>query len=351
MAKDVLITPASGLIEFKDNEGNVDSSIQLNDSNVLVITGTISLGDLAADVYIGDGINEVDIVYEQNGGIYGLAGKTLTLGLANSYLSLAANITSGANITGNVRGGNLTTAGSVYVGTRGQLYDDGNFHIHNNASGDAIWINTNAAQLNLLAEATGGGSVGTGVGIGTSTLTGFVTIQGVKSWTTASSYGYLVNNVTYSGRYTGGSQTISDVSLYANGRLMGIEVDALSDERAKNIQGNIPLDVALTFVKEVDGILYTWNRDAIEGNDTGLKSGFSAQRVHKAGFGHMISMMPNDKLVETTDADGWTSPDKTQLAMNYSQAIPYHHTVIKHLLDRIEQLEATVAKLTNGPQG
>jgi len=114
MAKDVLITPASGLIEFKDAGGNVDSSIQLNDSNVLVITGTISLGDLAADVYIGDGVNEVDIVYEQNGGIYGLSGKTLTLGLANSYLSLAANITSGANITGNVTANNLTTTGAVY---------------------------------------------------------------------------------------------------------------------------------------------------------------------------------------------------------------------------------------------
>lgn len=134
MAKDVLITPASGLIEFKDNEGNVDSSIQLNDSNVLVITGTISLGDLAADVYIGDGVNEVDIVYEQNGGIYGLAGKTLTLGLANSYLSLAANITSGANITGNVAVGNLTTAGQVNAS--GNIQTAGNV-VYANSTGTA----------------------------------------------------------------------------------------------------------------------------------------------------------------------------------------------------------------------
>jgi len=33
------------------------------------------------------------------------------------------------------------------------------------------------------------------------------------------------------------------------------------------------------------------------------------------------------------------------LTLNYMEAIPYHHEVIKHLLDRIEQLEATVAKL------
>jgi hypothetical protein len=113
MAKDVLITPASGLIQFYDADGNVDATIQLDDANVLNISGTVSLGDLAADVYIGDGVNEVDIVFEQNGIIYALAGKTLTLGQANSFISLAANITSGANITGNVNVGNLVTNGRV----------------------------------------------------------------------------------------------------------------------------------------------------------------------------------------------------------------------------------------------
>lgn len=306
------------------------------------ITGpAIGTNGAQAGTYLANGNSNVAI-NDSNGAVtIGVTG-TSNVGVFSS---------TGLTVTGNVTGSNLTTAGSVYVGTRGQIYDDGNFHIHSNGSGDAMWINTNAAQLNLLAQGANGGSVGTGVGIGTSSLTGFVTIQGVKSWTTASSYGYLINSASPTGQYNGGSQTITDVSLYANGRLMGIEIDALSDERAKNIQGNISLDDALTFVRSVDGILYTWRPEVVDGKDTGLKSGFSAQRVHKAGFGHMISMMPNDKLTETTDEDGWTSPDKTQLSMNYSQAIPYHQVVIKHLLDRIEQLEATVSKLTNGLQG
>jgi hypothetical protein len=169
MAKDVLITPASGLIEFKDNEGNVDSSIQLNDSNVLVITGTISLGDLAADVYIGDGVNEVDIVYEQNGGIYGLAGKTLTLGLANSYLSLAANVTSGANITGNlltggqvVATGNVTSSGNV-SGT----YLLGNVFYATGFSASKIYNGT--SQINI---GTSGGAANISIG-GTSNVAVF----------------------------------------------------------------------------------------------------------------------------------------------------------------------------------
>ena len=135
MAKDVLITPASGLIQFYDADGNVDATIQLDDANVLNISGTVSLGDLAADVYIGDGVNEVDIVFEQNGIIYALAGKTLTLGQANSNISFAGNITSGANITGNVTGGNLITSGLITatgnitggnIATAGQITATGN---------------------------------------------------------------------------------------------------------------------------------------------------------------------------------------------------------------------------------
>jgi hypothetical protein len=115
MSKDVLITPASGLIQFKDAGGNVDATIQLDDANVLNITGTISLGDLAANVYIGDGVNTVDIIFEQNGAVRALAGKTLTLGQANSNISFAGNITSGANITGNVTAvGNIT--GNYFIG-------------------------------------------------------------------------------------------------------------------------------------------------------------------------------------------------------------------------------------------
>ncbi len=129
MAKDVLITPASGLVQFKDAGGNVDATIQLDDANILNITGNIALGDLAANVYVGDGVNSVDIIFEQNGAIRALAGKTLTLGQSNSNISFAANITSGANIagnviisanisaTGNVIGGNVTTTGLVNAGT------------------------------------------------------------------------------------------------------------------------------------------------------------------------------------------------------------------------------------------
>ena len=60
----------------------------------------------------------------------------------------------------------------------------------------------------------------------------------------------------------------------------------------------------------------------------------------------MVVPVPNDRVEGSTDEDGFTSPDKFQLTLNYMEAIPYHHEVIKNLLARIETLETMVASLT-----
>ena len=136
--------------------------------------------------------------------------------------------------------------------------------------------------------------------------------------------------------------TTASFSIYANNRITASEIDATSDERLKDIQGTIPLEQALKFVTGIDGILYTW-KDGF--GDPGLKSGFGAQSVHKAGFDHMVGHIPNEKVVGDTDDDGWVHPDKIQLSVGYNQAIPYHHEVIKHLLAEIDSLKAQVAEL------
>ena len=178
------------------------------------------------------------------------------------------------------------------------------------------------------------------VAMGGSGITAYLNVIGSKSYT-VTSYGYL----STSGSGTGGNSGNVGYGIYCANRIQSGEVDVTSDERAKDIQGTIPLDKALQFVREVDGILYTWRPGF---GDEGLKSGFSAQKVHKAGFDHMIGHIPNEQLEGTVDDDGWTHPDKFQLTMGYNQAIPYHHEVIKNLLARIETLEATVAALTKG---
>jgi hypothetical protein len=101
MTKDVLITPASGLIDFKDAAGTSDATIQLDDLgnlNIFNTGGDLTIGNTAADVYIGNGVANVDLIFEQDGEIRALTGKLLTLGSASSSVNIASTITSVVSI-------------------------------------------------------------------------------------------------------------------------------------------------------------------------------------------------------------------------------------------------------------
>ena len=101
MSDDVLITPASRKIEFKDSSGNVDGKIELDSAGNLVLTspgGGIEIGDASSDIFVGDGSSNIDIIFEQNGEIRGTTGRTLTLGQSDSNIAVnALNFTSGGN--------------------------------------------------------------------------------------------------------------------------------------------------------------------------------------------------------------------------------------------------------------
>lgn len=218
-----------------------------------------------------------------------------------------------------VAGGNLATTSSsdgvtnyLMLGNNNtQIYDDGNTHIHSRTANQSMWINTNGGQLNLLTQSpTATGGIGSGIAIATGTLNGYVTINTGRTITTAAAYGYLTT--AGAGTYPGGSQSVP-ISLYANNRIWGQEIDAFSDERMKDIEGNITLEDGLKLVNNLKPIKYRWK----EGDDKGLKAGYSAQQVIKSGFDHLVSIIPNEGLEETIDSDGFMSPKDTQFSMNY----------------------------------
>jgi len=82
MSDDVLITPASRKIEFKDSGGNVDGLIALSAGGNLQITstGTIEIGDISEDIHIGNGTEAVDLVFDYASRIYSAANQDLTIG-------------------------------------------------------------------------------------------------------------------------------------------------------------------------------------------------------------------------------------------------------------------------------
>jgi hypothetical protein len=218
----------------------------------------------------------------------------------------------------------------------GQIFDDGNFHIHSLNPGANLWVNASGSGklvINAQTGATGG------VLIGTETQSGYVTINGSVD----ASYTYAYLTPAVAAPYTGTSFGTNPYSLTANSRIQASEFNATSDERLKNILGNIKLADAIRFVKGVNAIQFTWKDEL----DKGIKTGYSAQQLIKTGFEHLVGAVPKPGLEETIDDDGFISPKDTQLVVNNDQITPYHTLLIQHLLERIEILEKKLLDSNN----
>ena len=157
MPKDVIITPALGLVDFQGNTGISSATIELDNSGNLNIgnnSGDIVLGDGGQDIYVGNGVANVDIVFEQDGEIRGLTGVTVSLGQTDSYL----------NLLGILKGSIKLSDGPLIVGSA---------------------TSTGTASQNL--QITGGGYISGNVGVGDAVpdfkldVAGNVRVQGTNA--------------------------------------------------------------------------------------------------------------------------------------------------------------------------
>ena len=228
------------------------------------------------------------------------------------------------------------TGGGLKVGNYGLLFDDGNVHLHSTSPGTNLWLNCSGSGMFVVNGQTGATG---GMCVGTSTQKGYVTIVGSVSAAITQPYGYLIS----SGAGTTTGTSPNPYSLTCDSRIMAQEFDAPSDERLKNIRGEISLDKAIDFVTKITPIEFKWK----EGEDTGLKAGYSAQQVYKAGFDHLISVVKKEGMTEIVEEDGFISPKDAQFVMNYEQVSPYHSKLIKHLIDKVEKLEKELENLKN----
>jgi hypothetical protein len=315
-----------------------------NNPSMLVISGSGTIG----------GASYIDFIRVTNTAV-GVTTPTKTIRLNNTggieflnnaYSASILTLSDNGNLF--VGGGNAATVtnndgASNYLSfnlNNSQLYDDGNFHIHSRGAGQAMWLNSNNGSIiigNQSPVLGGGAASSIIIGSGSTTTRAFVNVYGSKTYTIGS-YGFLATI----GAGTGAGTT-APYSLYCNNRVEATEFDATSDERLKDIQGEIQLDDAINLVNNIKPIKYTWK----DSEDKGIKVGYSAQQVEKSGYKHLIGHIPNEDLTATTDSDGFTSPKGFQLTMNYDQVTPYHGVVIKHLLEEIEKLKQEIEILKN----
>jgi len=157
---DVIITPASGLIDFQNTSGISSATIQLDGNGNLTINaaaGNIEIGDTASDIFIGDGVANVDIVFEEDGEIRGLTGKTITLGQSDSFIAFAGDITGDVDFTGGLNVTGVSTfQGNVYLGDNDALYFGASNDLQIVHDGSNSWItDQGTGYLGLVSNGTG----------------------------------------------------------------------------------------------------------------------------------------------------------------------------------------------------
>ena len=236
---DVIITPASGLIDFQNTSGISSATIQLNGSGDLIIgaaAGDIQIGDTSGDIFVGDGVDNVDIVFEQDGEIRGDTGVTVTLGQSDSYIKIAGGLKDSNNQVGTASSLLLSTGSGVKWESIATLTGI----VTSIVAGTNITVSGSTGQVTINSTASGGGgsqtldttlglgntsSLGMSVGVVTATsfsgsgtnLTGIVTsIVAGTNVTISSSTGQVTINSTASGG--GGATTpldILEVMLFA----------------------------------------------------------------------------------------------------------------------------------------
>lgn len=152
MPRDVIITPASGLIDFQD--GTTKAQIQTDANGNLSITntgGNLSVGNTASDVYIGDGVNNVNMIFERAGSILPSSGQTLTIGSSTSgNIEIGRELrlkpqnpagSEGAEIQLDYPGGSI----GFYIDVLGTLQR--NFNL--DANGQYAWMNGSTERMRL----------------------------------------------------------------------------------------------------------------------------------------------------------------------------------------------------------
>ena len=218
---DVIITPASGLIDFQNTSGISSATIQLDGNGNLTINaaaGNIEIGDTASDIFIGDGVANVDIVFEEDGEIRGLTGKTITLGQSDSFIAFAGDVTGDVDFTGGLNVTGVSTLGTVKISS-GIV----------TASSGIVTYYGDGSQLSGIS-ASGGGTSGLSTG-GVYVGSGVTTFNFVGTGITASVTGSTGNvyiptasrsvsrTVATNGQttVTGLSYTVGFVDVYLNG--------------------------------------------------------------------------------------------------------------------------------------
>ena len=102
-------------IQFQNSSGTNTGKIEAVGDDLVIsnAVGDVLFGDVDSDVYIGDGVNNVNIIFEQSGSIKGENGGSATLTLGSSDTTL--------NVYNPQIGNGMTLTSTMTIGTGGTI--------------------------------------------------------------------------------------------------------------------------------------------------------------------------------------------------------------------------------------
>ena len=170
------------------------------------------------------------------------------------------------------------------------------------------------------------------------TANGKVHINGSVVYTVPATFSASIGaNAAWTTGY--GSQAIN-LSLWASSGIGGVSVYNVSDRRLKEQITQLTGTQALSFIEKTKPVQFVWKEE--QTTDTG----FIAQDILAAGFGHLVSMIPDNAVQEEIDENGNVSPAGSRFVMKYDSVIPIltaaikeQQAIIQTLTDRITALE------------
>jgi hypothetical protein len=178
--------------------------------------------------------------------------------------------------------------------------------------------------------------------IGTTTANARLTVNGVGPTLTGQDFAFYAQSGGATNIGYASGQTVTN-SIWASDRISASEFNARSDRRLKTDITPIPADDAFRLIESVPAVHYKW-KNAPNG---GVKFGFIAQDLVKAGFPNLIGAYHDTNVEEEIDADGLVSVAGVAMTVNYDQIIPVLAVAIKELAAKLNAAEARIATLEN----
>jgi hypothetical protein len=168
----------------------------------------------------------------------------------------------------------------------------------------ALWINNKGSGITLYAKSEGTGAAAQfvgNVGIGTSPTRGKLEVVGSVS-TNINIGGFLNRNGADD---LDNTNTQKNISIYADGNIVGGEINAVSDARIKNIQGRSDGEWDLTTLNRIEITDYTHKDDIAKGG--GVHKKVIAQQVESVypqAVNKITDVVP-DIYKKAAVKDGW----------------------------------------------